>query len=786
MLEPVFGIWAASLLGAIVSSAGAEPASSSPADRAARTRVQTVARAFEPGDVTIFEGPFRRAAEANAAYLLRLEPDRLLHRFRLFAGLTPKGPVYGGWEQMGVSGHTLGHYLSACARQFAVTGDERFRERVRYIVQELAEIQAHRSDGYVGAIPEGDRIFAEVARGDIRSAGFDLNGGWVPWYTVHKLFAGLLDAHLLAGEPRALEVARRLGDWAIGVTSRLTDEQWQRMLACEFGGMNESLAHLYVVTGEARYLELARRFHHRAVMDPLERGVAPLAGLHGNTQVPKVIGAAVLYEVTGEPRFRVISRTFWEAVVRYHTYAMGGHSDHEHFGPPGRLRDRLSTNSAETCNTYNMLKLTRHLFEWAPSAELGDFAERALYNHILASQDPATGMVCYYMSLQPGTSRPYSTPFDSFWCCVGTGIENHTRYDEHIYFRGGDDTLFVNLFVPSELRWRGRGVTVRQETRFPEEAATRLRFTCESPVELTLRVRRPWWLAGAMRLSVNGRVVRAEQGADGFVSVRRTWRTGDVVRIALPMGLHTDPMPDDPNRVALMVGPIVLAGDLGPVAGPAPVVPVFVSGGRPPSAWVRPVRGQPLTFVTRGVGRPADVTLTPFFQTHHRRTSIYWDLFTDAEWRQREAEVRAEEARQRELEARTVDVVRIGEMQPERDHNLQGERTYAGEGQGRRWRHAVNGGWFSFEVEVDPESPVDLVLTYWGSDAGGRTFDILVDGQRIATQTLNNSHPGRFFDVVHPLPDAVTRGKARVTVRLQAHPGQTAGGLFGCRVVRRR
>jgi hypothetical protein len=413
-----------------------------------------------------------------------------------------------------------------------------------------------------------------------------------------------------------------------------------------------------------------------------------------------------------------------------------------------------------------------------------DFYERALYNHILASQDPKSGMLCYYVSLQPGHFKVYSTPFNSFWCCVGTGIENHARYGESLYFHD-DQGLYVNLLVPSELRWKEKGLTLRQETRFPEEETTRLIFACEKPVEMTFRVRYPSWTADRMGLKINGRSQRVAGMPGEYVSVRRKWVSGDRVEITLPMRLRAEPMPDNQERVALLYGPIVLAGDLGPQEKPAPRVPVFVTGGQPLEKWTKPVSEDSLAFQTRQVGRPADVSLIPFYRMHHRRYSVYWDRFTEAQWQQREAEYRAEEARQRELEARTVDLLAIGEMQPERDHNVQGEKTSAGDFGGRKWRHAVDGGWFSFEMRVLRDQPVDLILTYWGSDSGGRVFDILVDGTKIATQTLRNNRPNRFFDVVHPLPEELTRGKEKVTVRLQGHPGRIAGGLFGARTVRR-
>ncbi len=751
--------------------------------RPVKPKVQTPAQPLSLKDVCLLPSPFQHAMQMNARYLLMLEPDRLLHRFRANAGLQPKAPAYGGWEGMGVAGHTLGHYLSACSMQYSASGDEAFLKRVQYIVGELAQCQQKRGDGYVSAIPEGERIFREISQGNIRASGFDLNGGWVPWYTMHKLFAGLIDAFTHCQNEQALTVARKLADWAYRTTANLTDEQWQAMLACEHGGMNEAMANLYALTGEERYLQLARRFYHRAVLDRLANGEDCLPGLHANTQIPKVIGVARLYELTGEKRYRDIATFFWDRVVNHHSYVIGGHSDHEHFGPPGRLANRLSTNTCETCNTYNMLKLTRHLFAWQPTASVADFMERALYNHILASQDPQTGMVCYYVSLKPGHYKTYSTPFDSFWCCVGTGIENHTKYGSFVAFHS-KDALYVNLFIPCEIQWREKGVALHLQTDFPESDEVAMRLRLRQPGEWSLRIRQPWWASEPVRVRVNGRIYRVAPGNDGYLAIRRQWQDDDRVELMLPLQLRTESMPDDPNRIAVLFGPVVLAGILGKETDPEPRIPVLVTSGKPPSEWIRMTRRRSLTFRTRGSGRPEDVPLLPFYRTHHQRYTVYWQSVSEEEWRRMDAEYREEQKRLQELEKRTVDAVQIGSDDSEREHNLQGERTQKGEFGGKHWRHAVDGGWFSYDLRVLPDQPMELLCTYWGSDSGNRTFDVLVDGTKIATQTLNLNAPDRFFDAVYPIPAELTRDKNRVTVRFQAHPGHLAGGVFGIRMLR--
>lgn len=747
--------------------------------------VNLMAKPFDLSSVRLLDSPFKQAMERDAAYLLALDPDRLLSRFRSEAGLEPKAPPYGGWERMGVAGHSLGHYLSACSMMFAATGDKRFHERVNYIVDELERCQKAHGDGYVAAIPEGRRVFAEVAEGKIRAKPFDLNGVWVPWYTLHKLFAGLLDAHKYCANQKALQIAIGLADWAERTTANLTDEQFQEMLACEHGGMVEVLAELYARTGDERYLKLAKRFYHRAVMDLLARGIDCLPGLHGNTQVPKVIGMGRLYELTGERvPYRVIAEFFWNRVVKHHTYVIGGFTDGEYFGQPDRLNDRLGTNTAEVCKTYNMLKLTKQLFSWSPSVEKADYYERALYNHVLASQNPEDGMMCYYVPLRPGHYKTYSTPSDSFWCCVGTGMENHARYGEFIYFHT-DEELIVNLFIPSELDWHEKGIKVRLETEFPESDTVRLTIICEKATELTISVRCPSWLADLPKAKLNGEELPVSARPGSYLSIKRIWQNGDTLEVQLPMSLRLETLPDNPVRAAILYGPIVLAGDWGPIDQPEPdPTPALVTDGRPVSEWIELVSKKPLTFRTKGVGRPQDFTLIPFHEMHHRRYTVYWDFLTEEQWKQRLAEWEAEQERLRDLERRTVDFVRIGDEQSEKEHNLQGERTSSGDFGGRKWRHAVEGGWFSYDLKVDPEHPMELVVTYWGSDAGMRVFDIVVEGKIIATQRLRRDKPDRFFDVVYPIPHELAKDKTKVTVRFQAHPKAIAGGIFGIRMVR--
>ncbi|HKU73997.1 MAG TPA: beta-L-arabinofuranosidase domain-containing protein [Pyrinomonadaceae bacterium] len=747
-----------------------------------RDRVQREAEEFRLDDVRLLDGPFKHAMMKDVEYLLRLDADRLLSGFRKEAGLKPKAEAYGGWESMTIAGHSLGHYLSACALMFAATGDARFRERVNYIIAELEECQRANGNGYVAAIPNGKKIFQEVSAGDIRVKPFDLNGGWVPWYTLHKLFAGLLDAHRYLQSTRALGVAVKLGDWAGTTVAKLNDEQFQRMLGCEHGGMNEVLAELYARTGNEKYLQLSRRFHHKAVLEPLESREDRLQGLHANTQIPKLIGLARRYELTLDAGDKTAAEFFWQRVVRHHSYVNGGNSDGERFGPPDKLSDRLSPNTSETCNTYNMLKLTRHLFEWQASAEYADYYERALYNHILASQDPNDGMVCYYVPMKAGSKKLYSKPFDDFWCCVGTGMENHAKYGEAIYFHN-DDSLWVNLFIPSELNWREKGLSLRQETRYPESDKVNFTVKAQKPANFSLSLRYPGW-ANNVSVAVNGRPETVAAKPGSFIEIKRTWKTGDRVELTIPMSLRLEPMPDNPRRVAILYGPTVLAGELGAEDEEKVVnlVPAIITGDRPISDWIKPATGS-ITFQTASAGKPNEFTLYPFYRMHHRRYAVYWDLLNEQQWVEREANYKKEMERVRKLEALTIDFVQPGDTKHESEHNLQGTLQDTGENAGRKWRHAREGGWLSFDLKVPPDAPVSLVATYWGGETGPRTFDILVDGIKIATQSLQNDKPGEFFDVTYAIPANVTRGKNKVTIRFSGQPGNMAGGFYGVRII---
>jgi DUF1680 family protein len=596
------------------------------------------AKPFNLKQVRLLDGPFQQAMQRDGNYLLQLEPDRLLHTFRLTAGLPTDVEPYGGWEapDCQLRGHSLGHYLSACSLMYASSGEEAFKTRAQYIVAELGKCQdALPSQGYnsgfLSAYPE---TFFDLV--DEREPV------WAPYYTLHKIMAGLLDVYEHCDNPQALDILEKLAAWLLFRIRRLTQEQMEISLLNEPGGITEALANLYAITQKPEHRELLLAFNHELVLDPLARGEDLLDRLHANTQIPKAIGAARQYEVTGDVRFRRIAEFFWQRVALARSYAIGGNSDDELFFPVDRFSQHLSAKSAETCNTYNMLKLTRHIFSWDPSAQVMDFYERALFNHILGSQDPETGMMIYFASHKPGHVKVYNSPENSFWCCTGTGMENHAKYGDTIYYHD-DDSLFINLFIASELNWEEKGLRLRGETRFPEEDNTRILLSCEQPVNMTLKVRNPAWAQG-VQIRINGQTLDLDVEPGTYISIDRQWQDGDQIDVQVPMNLRLETLPNSPDWIVFLYGPIVLVGALGRENMPdvnlndpntraasinhLPTPPVPSLEGTPEKilANIQPVTGKPLTFVTRNIGLPADVELIPFYRLHHQRYTIYWNV----------------------------------------------------------------------------------------------------------------------------------------------------------------
>ncbi len=737
--------------------------------------------------------------ELDRQYLLSVDPERLLHNFRVNAALASSAAPYGGWEapDCELRGHFAGHYLSACSRLYLVTRDDALRSRTLYLVRELARCQ--QANGYLSAFPVS--LIDRVEKGE---------RVWAPYYTLHKLFAGLQDAWQFLASLEALDTVCGMADWLDTRCSLLSDAQMQTMLACEHGGMNETLANLFKLTDNRRYLELSLRFNHAAVIEPLLRKEDQLDGLHANTQIPKLIGTAVQYEITGRQPLLEASRYFWEQVVTKRSYANGGNSDCERFTPLGKLSQHLSPETSETCNTYNMLKLSMHLFDQSPDEKYTSYAERALFNHILPSQHPDSGMMCYYFPLRPNSHKVYNTPFDSFWCCTGTGVENHSRTADYIYSWSGRSEggqcsrIFVNQFVASELYFESLGVTIRQETKFPLNPSINLFVGCEANTAFELCIRRPRWAGQYFDISINGSAVAVrevrelltsdyDQGEcvalpDGYVSIQRSWGVGDRVEVKFSMETRIERFADNPSRIAFMYGPVLLCA-----RSQSSLEDVAVVGSGPFELQLIPVtqtgdnnlkfRTASSMFRSAGTGEPVDVEFVPLSSVRDERYGVYFDTFDEPAWKAHVLECCCRNTVEREIAERTLDRVYLNHDLDEQRHQLSSRNSYSGDFGDWSYRDARDGGYFSCELTSLADIDLELLVSYWGSDFG-RTFDLLVDDQVIATETLSGQAPDRLYDAIYPLDRSLTSGKTMLKVTVQAPARGMAGPVFGIRLLR--
>lgn len=793
----VFGSSLSLLLALAVSASGAEPVTKfAPATPASLLPLQAVR--------LLDGGPFSAAVRANRDYVLALDPDRLLAPFRREAGLSATAKPYGNWESGGLDGHTAGHYLSALAHMIAAgedTPDGQLRRRLDHVLNEMTACQKASGDGYLGGVPASRELWRAVAAGDAGA----VSKRWVPWYNLHKTFAGLRDAYLEAGDARARDLLVHLGNWCVTLTTPLSDAQMQQMLGEEHGGMNEVLADLYAITGDRKYLATAQRFNHRAVLDPLVAHRDELTGKHANTQIPKVIGLERIATLTGDKAAESGARFFWENVTGHRSVAFGGNSVSEHFNDPHDFHGLLlHREGPETCNTYNMLRLTEQLFAAEPNAAYADYYERALYNHILSAINPAHPGYVYFTPIRPAHYRVYSEVENSFWCCVGTGMENPGKYGEFIYARAHDG-IYVNLFIASELKDTQLGLTLRQDTAFPDEERSRLTLKLAAPRTFTLYVREPGWVApGAFSIMINGEPIAVTNGPSSYVSVRREWKDGDRIELGLPMRTTVEGLPDGSSWYAILHGPIVLAhpaGEqamtgiraddsrmahvaMGPLV-PQDRVPVLLTTADAISSKVvaDPAAG-PLHFRLVDVVEPmasGGLPLMPFFRLHEARYQMYWEVTTREGIAARQEQLAAAERARAAREAATLDSVSPGEQQPEVEHAYQGEGTESGIYNGRHWRH---GRTIQYTLSTRGEKAPVLAVTYSGSDSG-RQFDILANGTLLATQELVGEKFGEFIEKQYAIPAAVVASApdGRVTIRFVAKK-VLAGGLFDVRLLR--
>jgi uncharacterized protein len=750
--------------------------------------------------VRLTGGPLKKAQDLDAQYLLDLQPDRMLAYLRQRAGLSPNATGYGGWDGGGreLTGHIAGHYLSAVSLMYATTGDVRFKERADTFVSELQAIQNAQGDGYIGALVDAKGVdgkvrFEELSKGEIKSGGFDLNGLWSPWYVEHKLFAGLRDAYHLTGNRAALDVEIKFAGWVETIVGKLSDEQIQSMLATEFGGMNEVLADLSADTNDPRWMKLSDKFEHHAIVDPLSKGQDILAGKHANTNIPKMIGELARYEYTGDETDGKAANFFFDEVSLHHSFATGGDGKNEYFGQPDKMNDMIDGRTAESCATYNMIKMARDLFSLEPQARYADFIERADLNAILGGQDPEDGRVSYMVPVGRGVQHEYQDKFESFTCCVGSQMEMHAFHAYGIYSESGRK-LWVSQYAPTTVDWASQGMKLEMVTDLPMGDSATLKITSGKPEVFTLALRRPYWAGAGFAIKVNGETWKNISKEDTYIEINRRWKVGDSVELVLPKTLRKEALPDNPNRMAIMWGPLVLAGDLGPevrgrrsAGGSAPEpAPAVVTAEQNVDGWLKPVAGKPGVFHTVNTDLKAEIEFAPFYEMPRRRYAIYWDVFTPSEWAKKSAAYEAETQSETKLTAATIGFAQPGQMQSERDFAEKDEDSAPVQLQGRYGR--LGNGWFSYDLPVDPASSAVLVVTY-SNDARGRKggFDVLVDGTKVGEQMMERRTPEqdvRFFDVKYPLPADMVKGKQKVTVRFQAKDGDAIPGVFGIRTVR--
>ena len=765
---------------------------------------------FPLGDITLLDGPLKHARDLNVQVLLKYDCDRMLAPYRKEAGLQPRKPSYPNWD--GLDGHVGGHYLTALAIN-AATGNEECRKRMEYMISELqlvldANNQRHEAwcHNYIGGVPNSAKMWTAFSKGDFGP----YFGTWAPFYNIHKMYAGLRDAWLYCGNEQAKNLFLKFCDWAVDITRDLNDEQMERMLGNEHGGMNEVLADAYAITGEQKYMDCARRFSHKTLLVPLENGKDCLDNMHANTQIPKVIGYQRIAELAHDVQYHNASEYFWEIVTRQRSLAFGGNSRREHFPTKENCIDYINDiDGPESCNTYNMLKLTEDLNRVKPNGMYGDFYETAMFNHILSAQHPQHGGYVYFTPARPRHYRNYSAPNKAMWCCVGTGMEDHGKYGQFVWthdkgVKAENDALYVNLFVASELNWKDRKMVIRQQTAFPY-AETSVVEVAKGKGTFILKVRKPSWCDD---FTVKGVGFDADSYEEnGFVCIKRKWKKGDQVKISMPMHAYIKPMVNVPQYVAIMYGPIMLgmktgnedmrsliADDsrFGQYAGGKKLAldkaPILLPKHLDDIAKdLKPIPGKPLHFkLATHMENAIEGELQPFFEIHDSRYMMYWLALGENDYKAYMQKLADEEKARQALENRTVDKVSPGEQQPETDHRMETDNSEKGNTEGVFFRDAKDGHYFSYLMQTKGETDLSLQLKFWGQDEWRTSeFDIYID-DRLMT-SVNNSHRWRttqFKTVDYAIPSELVKGKKEVRVKFVAHKGKQVGQIYGVRLVK--
>jgi DUF1680 family protein len=760
----------------------------------ATTAIKPKVSSFPLGDVQITDELFRKAKDKVHAYLLKWNCDSLLYWHRKAAGLEPKAPGhYKGWENGG--SNILGHYLTALSLMYATTKDQQLLDRVNYIVNELALCQQHAKTGAVFNGLEFEKAFDDMRKGtfNYRLVGpeFPVVNGGNYFYGIHKNIAGLRDAYLLANNQKAKEVLVKYVDWINDFVNAIPQDKFQEVLNVEHGGMAEVIADVYGITGNKAYAELAKKFVQHRLANPVAQGVDMLYPQHANSRIPQFVGYGRMYELMGneaDSEGRSAAK-FWDIVIQNHTLVNGGNSEYERFGPAGQISRRIGMSSSETCNTYNMLKLSHQLYERTGNTKYLDYYERAFYNHILASLDDE-GMFCYYVSTKPGWFKTFSTPFNSNWCCVGSGMENPGKYEQDIYAHD-DKNIYINLFISSTVNWKEQGLVLKQQTRFPQSDTVVVRIL-SADKETGIKVRQPSWLSGPAQVSVNNKILPVAV-ENGYLSIARKVKKGDIIRVVLPMGLRIEETPDNPAIGAILYGPVLLAGDLGRKGiehldqhanemwdlknnPELKDIPVLVADKQHPAMSISSVKDVPLTFNMKSIDNK-NVLLRPFYAIKSQRYSVYWDLFSDKQWQDY----------QNYKKNYLKDEVVAGDSLSEVSHHLQSKNAPVENIFFKTCRSIKEDGQFSYNLKAATGEPLFLVVKYWGggwdADPAG-VLDIYVENTKIATNDLANKlHETTFYDLNYLIPVQLTKGRDKINVLFKPKSGKLTSGVFSCKLM---
>ncbi|MBX3255296.1 MAG: glycoside hydrolase family 127 protein [Chitinophagaceae bacterium] len=760
------------ILPLFVVSCGVNAENTSP--KAATQTVPSRAFMFSSGEVRLLDGIFKQSQQSEGKYLLSLEADRLLAPFLIEAGLPSKDSIYGGWETSVLPGVALSFYLSGLSRMYMGTGDKEYLDKINYALHELERCQ-EKSGGYLLGVRDGAKVFDRLAKEGYYAGFGDWGGGnATPFYSLEKLMSGLRDVYRICHIQKALTIWRGIGEWLSGLMIKIPDAELQKLMTVEYGGMNWLLSDLYADTDDKKFLEMSKRWQDSLTVIPSVNGFDRLTNVHANRQFPKFSGLAARYPYSANPGDLAGARYFWERVVYHRSYATGGNSESEYFSPADTLSNRLTPFTAENCNEYNMLRLTSLLYQIEPKAEYADYQERVLFNHSLAAQNPDDGKICYFLPLMSGTQKKYSPLYTDFSCCVCSSMDHYTRHGEFIYAYD-DSSLYVNLFIASEAKWKQKAVNIIQDTKFPFSEETTLQIKCDKESEFTMKIRSPRWLASPMVVAINGKAHNFMQ-KDGYFSITRKWHTGDIVSLKLPMQIRYESMPDDKNKIALFYGPVLLAGELDEADAGALAAnmlnPTLLTPNKPVQDWLKPA-GDSLRFICN-VSKPGPIKVKPLFLLKHGFYNVYWQQMAEKEYEERQYLLKKKEDENLKTDMITVDKVVVGDSISEKNHLLSGHsRTenwpYNLPGMGYSiWRELSDSAGFSYTMKLPKTGSAVLQCRFMGREAyESWNFAILANNDTVLAKQRGKEDrsPVVPYTMNIPLPISAVKDKNVVTIR---------------------